>query len=429
MPHKILEKTQGQVKIEITVEKDQLVKTVDLVTAELSKSVKISGFRPGKAPQLMVEKEVGKDRFWAEVIDRLVPEAYYESVVTEKLMAISQPEIQVKEFIPGERLVFEATTAILPELKDLKYKGYGLKFNKPSITDQDKKEAFDGLLEKYATEKEVTRESKKGDRVEIDFEGTMKGLPFDGGKSQNHPLVIGSNVMIPGFEDNLIGKKPGDEFDFEISFPKDYQAKNLAGQKVNFKVKMNKIYESEKAVADDEFAKKFGLKDLTELKAELEKELIFQKELAEKQKLENQIIEKIVKDNKVEAPEILVKEEIHRMVHEAEHNLSHSGLTLEQFLEMSKKTLEDLHKEMEPEAKRRVTFGIVIGEITRAENLKVEETEIGAEVEKILATATPGVNPDDLKAAYDSPDQRREMGNNMLIRKAIDRLWELNVAK
>lgn len=427
--HKILERKQGEIKLEITVEKGQLSKVVDLVATELGKSVKISGFRPGKAPQFMVEKEVGKDRFWAEVIDRLVPEAYYEALTTEKIVTISQPEVQVKEFITGEKLVFEATAAILPEIKDLKYKDMGLKYKKPAVTDAEKKEAFEGLLKKYATEKEVDRATKKGDRVEIDFEGTLKGLPFDGGKSQNHPLVIGSDTMIPGFEDNLIGKKPGEKFNFDITFPKDYQAQNLAGQKVNFKVKINKVYEAVDAVANNEFAKNFGLGSLAELKTELEKELVFQKELAEKQKVETEIIEKIIKDNKIEAPEILVNEETHRMVHEAEHNLSHSGLTLDKFLEMSKKSLDDLKKEMRPEAERRVSFGIVIGEVTKLEKLKVEESDIDKETEKILATATPGVNPEDLKAAYDNPEQRREMGNNLLIRKAIDRLWKLNVVE
>jgi trigger factor len=427
--HKVLEKKQGEVKFEITVEKEKLGKIVELVTEELGKTVKVSGFRPGKAPQFMVEKEIGKDRFWAEVIDRIVPEAYYEAVISEKVMAISQPEIQVKEFVPGEKLVFEAVTAVLPELEDLKYKDFGLKFKVPVVTDKDKKDAFDGLLEKYATEKEVERESKKGDRVEIDFEGTLKGLPFDGGKSQNHPLVIGSDTMIPGFEENLIGKNSGEEFDFDISFPKDYHAKNLAGQKVNFKVKINKVFEKVQAEATDEFAKQFGLKDVRELRVELEKELTLQKELAEKQKVESDIIETIVKKNKVEAPDILVREELHRMVHEAEHNLSHSGLTLDKFLEMSKKTLDELHEEMKPEAVRRVQVGIVIGEVTKLEKIQTEESDIDAEIEKIMATATPGVNPEDLKAAYDNPERRREIGNNLLIRKTIDQLWKLNVQK
>lgn len=427
MSYKVLEKKQGEVKFEITVEKDKLSKAVELVAAELGKSVKVSGFRPGKAPQFMIEKEVGKDRFWSEVIDRIIPEAYYEAVIAEKLMAISQPEIQVKEFVPAEKLIFEATTAVLPEFKDMKYKDFGLKFKKPTINEKDKKDAFEGLLDKYATEKEVQRESKKGDRVEIDFEGTLKGLPFDGGKSQNHPLVIGSNTMIPGFEEKLIGKKSGDEFDFDITFPKDYQVKNMAGQKANFKIKMNKIYEKVEPKADDEFAKQFGLKDITELKAELEKELTLQKELAEKQKLENEILGKIIEKNKVEAPDILVREELHRMVHEAEHNLSHSGLTLEKFLEMSKKSLDDLHEEMRPEAIRRVQVGMVIGEITKLEKLNIEDKEIDAEIEKIMTTAGPGVSQEDLKAAYDNLDRRREMGNNMLIRKTIALLWKLNV--
>jgi trigger factor len=254
-------------------------------------------------------------------------------------------------------------------------------------------------------------------------------LPFDGGKSENHPIVIGSNAMIPGFEDKLIGKKKGEEFNFDITFPKDYHANNLAGQKANFKIKMKKVFEKVQPEANDEFAAQFGLKNITELKSELEKELTLQKELAEKQKVENEIIGKVIEKNKIEAPEILVKEELHRMVHEAEHNLSHSGLTLDKFLEMSKKTLDELHEEMKPEAIRRVQVGMVIGEITKLENLKVEDKDIDIEIEKILATAGPEVNPEDLKAAYDNPERRREIGNNLLIKKTIEILWKNNVVK
>ncbi len=233
--------------------------------------------------------------------------------------------------------------------------------------------------------------------------------------------------MIPGFEEALVGHKAGDDFDFDITFPADYQAENLAGQKVNFKIKMKQIYEKVLPKADDEFAKQFGLKTIAELQTELARELELQKELAEKQKVETEIVEKIVSKNKIEAPELLVKEELHRMVHEAEHNLSHSGMTMDQFLEMSKKTLEDIHTEMQPEAKRRVQVGMVIGEVTKLLGLRVEEADIDAEIEKILATATPEVSPEDLKAAYDSPERRREIGNNILIRRTLDELWKLNV--
>ncbi|MBW6432090.1 trigger factor [Patescibacteria group bacterium] len=428
MPYKVLEKKTSEFKFEITVEKKKLDAVTKMVTEDLGKSIKVDGFRPGKAPQFMIEKEVGKDKFWAEVIDKVIPEAYFEAVLAESVSAISQPQVQVKEFIPGEKLVFEATTAVLPKFDNLKYKGHNLKFKVAKLTEKEKKEALEGLVEKYGEEKEVQREAKNGDRVEIDFDGTMKGLPFDGGSSKNHPLVLGSNTMIPGFEEKIIGHKAGEEFNIDVTFPKEYHAKNLAGQKVEFKIKINKVYEKINPKLDDDFAKKFGLKSLEELKKEMAKELDFQKQIAERRKVEEKIIEKVVTDNKVEAPKVLLDEEIHRMVHEAEHNLSHSGLTIEKFLEMSNKTLDELHKEMEPEAEKRVQIGIVLGEIARLEKIEAKEEDIDKEVEKIIATATPGTNENDLKAAYDTPERRREIGNTLIIRKAVDKLWEYNVS-
>ena len=349
--------------------------------------------------------------------------------MAEKVSAISQPQVQVKEFIPGEKLVFEAVTATMPEIKGLKYKDQKIKFKSDSATEKEKKEALEGLLEKYAEEKEISRAVKNGDRVEIDFEGTLKGLPFDGGASKNHPIVLGSNVMIPGFEEKIVGHKAGEEFNFEIVFPKEYHAKNLAGQKVEFKIKINKSFEKIKPTLDDNFAKNFGLDSLESLKKELAKELDLQKDLAARRKTEEKIIETIIKENKIEAPKVLVDEEIHRMVHEAEHNLSHSGLTMDKFLEMSNKTIEELHKEMEPEAVKRVQIGIVLGEVARLEKIEVNEAEIDSEIEKIIATATPGTNVEDLKAAYDTPERRREIGNNIIIRNTVEKLWQFNVSK
>jgi trigger factor len=429
MPYKVLEKKSAEIKFEIIVEAKKLAAVTGLVTEDFAKNLKIDGFRPGKAPQFIVEKEIGKDQFWAEVIDKVIPEAYFEAIIAEKVNAISQPQVQVKEFIPGEKLVFEATTATMPEIKDLKYRDQKIKLKTETATEKEKKEALEGLAEKYAEEKEINRAVKNGDRVEIDFEGTLRGLPFDGGTSKNHPIVLGSNVMIPGFEEKIAGHKVGEEFEIEVTFPKEYHAKNLAGQKANFKIKINKAFEKIRPEINDDFAKNFALDNLGALKKELGKELDAQKTLAARRRTEEKIIETIIKENKVEAPGVLVDEEVHRMVHEAEHNLSHSGLTMDKFLEMSNKTIEELHKEMEPEAIKRVQIGIVLGEVARLEKIKVNEADIDSEIEKIMATATPGTNIEDLKAAYDTPERRREIGNNIIIRNAVEKLWQYNVVE
>lgn len=427
--YKVLEKKSGELKLEIEVKGNKLKKATEIVTEEVGKNINVPGFRPGKAPQFMIEKEVGKDTFWAKVVDKVVPESFYEAVIAEKVTVISQPQIQVKEFVPGEKLLFEAIVAILPEIKDLKYKNLGIKFENKKPTEKEEKAALLGLRERYAKEIEVKRVAKKGDRVEIDFDGTMKGLPFDGGSSKNHPIVLGSGAMIPGFEEKIEGHKAGEEFDFDISFPKEYHANNLAGQKVNFKIKLNKVFEKELPKEDDSWAKSIGLKDLSELKVELSKQLAIEKEMAERRQTEDKIVKTIVEKNKIDAPEILVSEEIHRMVHEAEHNLSHSGLTIEKFLEMSKKTIEELHEEMKPEAENRVRIGITLGEIGKLEKIEIKDEEIDTEIEKAVSMAQPGTNVEDVKAFYDTPEKRNEIANGILIRKTVDKLWEYNIKK
>ncbi len=425
--HKVIEKKSNEIKFEITVDEKKLKAVTKLVSEELSKELNIDGFRPGKAPQFVVEKEVGKDQFWSKVIDKIVPEAYFEAILAEKVSAISQPKIRIKELVPGERLVFESETAILPQLKNLEYKNQKLKFKAQPVTEKEKKAALEGLAEKYSEEKEVSRKAKKGDKVEVDFNGTIKGIPFDGGSSKNHPIVLGSNIMMPGFEEKIINRSPGEEFSFNLTFPEDYHVKNLAGKRATFKVKLNKVFERIKPKIDDNFAKKINLKGLDELKEKINSELSIQKKLTEKRRLEEKIVEEVIRKNKIEAPKILLDEEIHRMVHEAEHNLSKSGLTMEKFLEMSNKTMEELHKDMEPEAKKRVQIGIALGEIARSEKIEVKENDINREIEKIVATATPGTNIEDLKAAYETPERRREIGNSLVIRRTVDRLWKYNV--
>lgn len=427
MSYKILKKTDSEITFEIVVGESKLKKIVEIVVSDLGKTVNVPGFRPGKAPQFLIEKEVGQDKFWSEVINKAVPESYYEALVAEKINPISQPQIKIKEMIPNQKIVFEAKVAVLPEFKDFKYKDLDFKHQKQKATPKELEDALKGFCQKYSEEKEVKRASKKGDRVEIDFKGTINGLPFDGGESKNHPLVLGSQVMVPGFEEKIIGHKTGEKFKFSITFPKDYHAKNLAGKKVDFEVKINKVFERIVPKPDDSFAKKVGFKSAQDLKKELKKELDFQKDLAKRREIEEKIIEKIIEKNKINAPEPLVEEEIHRMFHEAEHNLSRSGLTLDRFLKDNQKTLDDLHQEMRPEAEKRVKIGIVFGEIAKNENIKVSEEEINQEIEKIVDSADPSIDKNDLKTAFDSPEKRREIANSILIKKSLEKIWKYNV--
>lgn len=427
MSYKVIEKKSGQIKLEIEAAKDELLKFTSLVSEELSKNLKIDGFRPGKAPLFMVQKEVGEDNFWAEVIDKVVPEAYLTALVKEGITPIGAPAIKVTQFVPGEKLVFEAEVPVLPEIKNLVYKDLKIKEEKSVVTKKDIEEATSVLLERSKTETEVDRAAKNGDKVEIDFTGTLKGLPFDGNESKNHPIILGSKTFVPGFEEKIEGKKPGEEFEINITFPKDYHAKNLAGQEVQFKVKLNKVIELTTPKATDEWAKEVGFENLKSLEEEIKKQLTVDKEIEAKRKTEEEIINKIIEKNKFEAPDLLVEEEVHRMIHEAEHNLSHSGLTIDKFLEMTNKTLGDLEKEMKPEAEKRVKIGVVLGEVARLEKLTADEKEVDAEIEKIIEASSG--EKEDVRAFYETPERKKEIGNQMVVREVLNKLWKYNVVK
>lgn len=427
MSYKIIEKKISEIKIEISVDTDRIKKVTDLVVSRLANSIKIDGFRPGKAPRFVLEREIGKDRFWGEVLDKIISELYYETIVAEKISPISRPKINIKSFVPDESLVFEAMVAILPDITDLEYKNLKIKKEHIDVKSKDIDSALKHLAQRQTKEVLVKRPSRLGDKVEIDFEGTLKGLPFDGGQSNNHPVVLGSKTFVPGFEEKLVGRKEGDELSFKIKFPKDYHSRNLANQEVDFNVKIKAVFERQVPPVDDNLAKSFNFKTLNALRKEVEKELRLQAELEAKRKTEQKVIDAILDNNQIEAPEILIEEQVHQMIHEAEHNLSHQGLKMEQFLDMSKKTLGQLENEMRPEAEKRVKISLILGEVAKRENIGVSDDEIDKEIANIIDSNSWDQNSEKVKSVYEESERRRELGNSILIKKIINKLWEYNV--
>ncbi len=411
-----------KVKLTIDLTEAELKPHIEKVYKDLAKNLKIPGFRPGKAPQFVVEREVGQDKFYAEVLDAVLPEAYYNAITKEKLITVSRPEIKVVKFAPTGGLTFEATVETLPEITLPDYKKIKVSKKEVKVTDKDIKEDLIALQERYAEFKEVSRKAAKNDRAEIDFEGTQKGTPLENTKAEKYPIVIGSGAFVPGFEENLIGMSKGEDKTFDVTFPKDYHEKKLQGQKVTFKVKMVSISEKVLPEVNDEFAKKFGIfKNVKELEEGIKKNLGEVRTMEERRRLEEDIMTKISEKVNVEVPETLVHQEIHRMLHDAEANLQQSGITLERYLEMTKKTKEEMESEMEPDAEKRVKVGLVLSKIAEAENVKAAPKEIEEEKKNILASSG---GSDEVKKQLESHEVLHQIENSIISKKTIDKLIE-----
>jgi trigger factor len=306
----------------------------------------------------------------------------------------------------------------LPDYKKIKVSKKEIKVSTKDIEDSIKE-----LQEKYAEFKEVSRKAKKDDKAEVNFEGTQKGTPVQGAKGDKYPITIGAGTFIPEFEENLIGMSKGEEKTFDVTFPKDYHEKKLQGEKVTFKVKMVSISEKITPEINDDFAKKFGIfKDVDEMKKGVEKNLGEVKEMEEKRRLEEEIMTKIAEKVKIELPETLISQEIHRMWHDAEANLGQSGITMERYLEMSKKTREELEKEMKPDAEKRVKYGLILSKITELEKVTVTDKEI--EDEKAVVLAQAGQSTEEMKKKLNEKEAEQQIKNGLQAKKTMEKLFE-----
>ena len=414
----------NKVKLTIEVEAGKIALATEAAYVKLAPEVKIAGFRPGKAPKNIVEKEVGSQRWEAEILDIVLPESYYEAVMSEKLEVVGSPEVKVLKFVPTDGLTYEATVEIMPEIKLPDLKKISVKKQAIKVTDKEIQEVLDDLAKQLSKTAKVERAAKLGDKVEIDFEGFVGGLPFEGGKSQNHPIVLGSGSFIPGFEDQVVGMKADEEKEIEVSFPTDYHAENLKGKKATFKVKLHFVEEVVLPDINDEFASLVGpFKDLPALRADVEKQLLYTKEVQERRRTEDEILASLVEKTKFTAPISLISQEQHRMLHEAENNLAQQGIALPQYLEMIKKTQEEVEAEMKPEAEKRVKVGIVLTQIAKDGSYSATDKEIKESIARKLELYK-GPEREQAENYFKTHEAKHQIENSVIGQKVLDYLIE-----
>ena len=382
-----VEKTENanELKLTFNVPAEQFDEGMKKVYAKTAKYFNIPGFRKGKAPMTLVERTYGPEIFYEDTFNEIVPEIFEKEIAENKLEIVSKPEIDIVEMAKGKDLVFTAVVQVKPEFKLGKYKGISLKKVEYNVTDEDIEHELGHMADKNSRLVSIEDEPVvENDIAVIDFEGFVDGVAFEGGKAEKHELKIGSKTFIPGFEDQVIGMKIGDEKDINVKFPEEYFSAELAGKDATFKVKLHEIKRKELPTLDDEFAKDVSEFDtLEELKNSIKEKLEEENANKAKYETEENAIQKVCDSTQIDIPSGMIATEIDNILKDIETKLSYQGINMKQYLQMVGKTEDDMRKEYEESAQKSVKSRLVLEAIVKAEELEASEEEISEKVKEM----------------------------------------------
>jgi trigger factor len=411
-----------KVKLTISADPASLENVKQEAVATLGKQAKVQGFRAGKAPSKLVEKQLDQAQLQTEVLQQSVNSLYIEAVQKENIRPASEPQISITKFVPYTTLEFTAEVDAVGEVKVADYKKIKMAPTATSVTAKDVNDVLENLRARAAEKKTVERAAKSGDETIINFKGVDAKTKdaIAGAAGNEYSLALGSKTFIPGFEEELIGVKPGSSKTFDITFPKDYGAKALQNKKVTFTVEVLKVQELVKPALDDKFAATVGpFKTLAELKADIKKQLKAEKDREAQQVYDNELLEKIAEKSTVTIPDSMIEDEISRMEDEEKRNLAYRGQTWQEHLE-AEGVDEAGHREQKRErATLRVTIGLLLGEIANLEKITVtpEELEIRLQLLKGQYQQDPN-----MQAELDKPENQRDIQTRMMTEKTVDKL-------
>lgn len=413
------EGNEGVLTFEVSPE--QFEKGLDEAFKKVVKTVQVPGFRKGKMPRKLFESRFGVESLYQDAIDAVLPQAYGAAIDETGIEPVDQPSIDVGDIERGNTVVFTANVIVKPEVKLGEYKGLEIDEQSTEVTDEEVNEALENLRQQQAelvVKEEGTVED--GDTAVIDFEGFLDGVAFDGGAGENHSLEIGSNQFIPGFEEQLVGKKSGEECEVKVTFPEDYHEESLSGKEATFKVTIHEIKAKEVPALDDDFAQDQDVDNLEALKEKTKEDLQSAKDQESSNAKKDQIIELATENATVDIPQPMIDTEIETMVQEFEQRLQSQGMTLEMFSQFSGQTEEDVREQMKENADTRVKMNLVLEAIAEAENIEVSEEDINAELTEM--SKVYNAEPEQLKQMLGNNLQMFE--NEIKVRKTIDLLLE-----
>ena len=412
-----LEKNMAKLTIEASAE--DFEKAIQKVYLKARGRINIPGFRKGKAPRKLIEKMYGTGVFYEDAANDLIPTAYAEALKDCDLEIVSRPEINVTQIESGKPFIFTAEVAVEPEVTLGEYKGVEVEKSDVEVTDEDINKEVDKERENNSRTIDVDdRAVESGDIIKLDFDGSVDGVPFAGGKAENYTLTIGSGSFIPGFEDQLIGTKIGEDKDVTVTFPEDYHEKSLAGKEAVFKCKVNAITVKELPDADDEFASEVSeFETLAEYKEDIKKKLTEKKEKEARAKKEAQAVEKAVENATMEIPDAMIDTQVQSMMEDFARRMQSQGLSLEQYFQFTGMDAKKMHDQMKPEALKRIQNSLVLEAVAKAENIEISDEKVDEEIAKMAEAYKMEVEK--LKGII-GDSERDQMKKDLAVQAAAD---------
>lgn len=411
--------------LEVEVASDRFVQALDQAFKKVVKNVNVPGFRKGKVPRKLFEARFGVESLYQEAVDILLPQAYLEAVAETGIEPVDQPSVDVVQVENGKPFVFKATVTVKPEVKLGEYKGLEVEDKSFEVTDEKVEEEIENILKSHA-QIEVVEDGavEQGDTVSIDFKGTVDGEEFEGGEAENFQLEIGSGTFIAGFEDQLVGMKPGEERDIEVTFPETYHVKSLQGKAAKFHVVLHDIKRKVLRELNDEFVQEISdFETVDAFKEDLRKNLEVRAEQEHKAYIEDQVVQKAVENATIDLPQVMIEHEIDHQINHFAQQLQMQQIPFDAYLEFTGTTLDELKDQFRESAEKNVRTSLVLEALTQAENVEVTQEDIDNELQKVAESS--GLELDRVRQLMSMRDPNLEgFARELKTRKTIDLLVE-----
>ncbi len=409
---------KNMAKLTVTVAAEEVAKAITKAYNKQKKSISVPGFRKGKVPQNMIEKMYGAEIFYEDAANIMMQDTYPEAYEQSGLEIVSQPTVDIIQIEKGKDFIYTATVAVKPEVKLGKYKGVSVTKIDTKVKVADVNEAIKAELERGARLVEKTTKAANGDTATIDFEGFVDGVAFEGGKGENYDLELGSGTFIPGFEDQLVGHKAGEDVDVEVTFPENYQADDLAGKAATFKCHIHTVKGKDVPKLDDEWvANSTEFETVDEYKASVKERLEKQKADEAKKTQQDEAIAKIVEDSEMDIPDAMLDYQVDNMISDFANNMAQQGLSLQQYMQFTGMTMDAFRDQVRPDALERTQSSLVLEAIAKAENIQATDEDVDAKVAEMAAMY--GMEADQLKNLV-GENERESMKKDIAIEKAVD---------
>lgn len=419
----VTELPQSKVKVCVTLPPERFDRCYALALRNAGKKLTLPGFRAGKAPEDMVEKEVGVATLLQEASEIAVQQSLPDAIKEHGLDILGQPNVSIQKMAKGNEFSYEAELAIFPKVALSNLDGVSGTLEVEPVTDEQIQEQLAQLQKSRSTTSKVDRAAKNGDVALVDFIVRMDGAKIEGGESKNHPLVLGEGAFIPGFEEKVVGASAGEKLEFSLSFPKDYHASHLAGKDADFEVTVQEVQERVLPEIDDAFASSLGaFKDLDGLKKAMRENLEREGEAKAHDVLRDSILEQLQKDLSLDLPDVLVSSEQDRLLQDFERRVQSTGADFDDYLRNMKKTREEVLADFKPVATKRITTYLVLREVAHTKNITVSDDELGVEFSKLLAQYP---DPEVARKQFNEKDMKAVLKDQILQEKVLTTLEDI----